>query len=448
MYISTTAGGDPMNIREQQTRQSRIRRRPSVVSVVAIVLAVVAILLALALRGCSEFQVPFACESTETPFAPPSTALSAYDLWLTMGNTGTVRDFLNSLVGTPGPSGYRGSDGLTGAKGATGKSAYQVWLDEGNAGTPQDFLDSLLGDNGEDGASGLSAYELWMTLGNSGSPQDFLDSLVGTQGANGASGTPGQDGMSAYHLWLALGNSGTEAQFLASLVGATGAPGICTTGDTGATGATGATGSAGTAGLSAYEIWLSQSNFGTENDFLESLVGATGPVGPPGLRGDRGETGPAGPGGFGASAAYSSSEDQGPFAPSTIQAMTLNTIDWEDGVALESGSHIRILNPGRYNIAFSAQVNQTNSQGVVEIWLAKNGVPVADSNTRLDINANNPFTVAAWNFFVTANANDYYEIMWSSDDDHTVIQHVPARGSGPTLHPAVPSLILTVNQVG
>jgi hypothetical protein len=52
------------------------------------------------------------------------------------------------------------------------------------------------------------------------------------------------------------------------------------------------------------------------------------------------------------------------------------------------------------------------------------------------------------NLFVNAAAGDYYELMWSSDSQHTVMEYEAPTGSGPTLHPAVPSIILTVNQVG
>lgn len=150
----------------------------------------------------------------------------------------------------------------------------------------------------------------------------------------------------------------------------------------------------------------------------------------------------------GSSASYFSTSDQGPFTANTIQAMTLNNTDWQTGIALESNSRIKFTNAGKYNIAFSAQMHQTSSSGVVNIWLNKNGTPVANSNTKFDITANNPYAVAAWNFFVNASANDYYQIMWSSDDSHTVLEALPATGSGATLHPEVPSVIVTINQVG
>ena len=70
---------------------------------------------------------------------------------------------------------------------------------------------------------------------------------------------------------------------------------------------------AGPPGSSAYEVWLSQGNDGTEADFLASLVGATGPQGPAGaagLDGAVGATGPQGP--AGADGATGPAGPQGP----------------------------------------------------------------------------------------------------------------------------------------
>ena len=52
---------------------------------------------------------------------------------------------------------------------------------------------------------------------------------------------------------------------------------------------------AGPAGLSAYEIWLSEGNSGSEQDFLASLQGGPGPSGPTGPAGQMGAQGPQGP---------------------------------------------------------------------------------------------------------------------------------------------------------
>uniref|UniRef100_UPI0018E01320 hypothetical protein n=1 Tax=Algoriphagus resistens TaxID=1750590 RepID=UPI0018E01320 len=219
---------------------------------------------------------------------------SAYDEWLAAGNTGTEQDFLDSLVGAAGADGIDGTNGLSayeiwlnegntgteqefldGLTGADGQSAYDEWLAAGNTGTEQDFLDSLVG---ADGADGLSAYEVWINEGNTGTEQEFLEGLAGADGA---------DGQSAYDEWLAAGNTGTEQDFLDSLVGAAGADGQSAYDEWLATGNTGteqdfldslvgAAGADGADGLSAYEVWINEGNTGTEQEFLEGLAGADG----------------------------------------------------------------------------------------------------------------------------------------------------------------------------
>ncbi len=78
---------------------------------------------------------------------------------------------------------------LTGPKGDTGDdglSAYQVWLAAGNSGTEAEYIASK---KGTAGAAGLSAYETWLGLGNVGTQQDFLDSLRGPEGPVGPGGS-------------------------------------------------------------------------------------------------------------------------------------------------------------------------------------------------------------------------------------------------------------------
>lgn len=253
----------------------------------------------------------------------------------------------------------------------------------------------------------------------------------GVTGATGASGATGQTGITG-----SAGSTGASGSDGAT--GATGVPGpsglqgeIGNSGATGATGPSGATGATGATGAA-----------GADGICVNGEIGPQGPAGP------QGPPGPGGTSGLGSSASYWSTVTQGPYAVNAIQAMTLNAVDWQTGVSLLSNSHITFANAGKYNIAFSAQLHQTNSSSVVNIWLAKNGHPMPDTNTKMSITANNPFYVAAWNFFVNAADGDYFEVMWSSDDNHTVLEYVAPAGSGDAQHPSVPSLILTVNQVG
>src|SRR5690606_7273558 len=94
----------------------------------------------------------------------------------------------------------------------------------------------------------------------------------GPAGADGVDGTNGTDGISADAEWIAAGNTGTEQDFFDSLIGAVGADGA--DGVDGIDGADGANGTNGADGISAYEEWIAAGNTGTEQDFLDSLIGA------------------------------------------------------------------------------------------------------------------------------------------------------------------------------
>lgn len=422
------------------------------------------------------------------PGADGKPGLSAYDLWISLGNKGTVDVFLDSLVGEPGSQGavgdvkvFRGTNGLTGLRGETGaegadgvageegKSAYQIWLDLGNVGTSDDFFQALTGD---DGIDGLSAYELWTANGNEGTEKDFFDSLAGVDGTPGVNGTNGVDGISAYQIWLNAGNVGSEGEFLASLVGtdgANGAPGVCTVGDRGDkgdTGSSGAPGAVGSTGASAYESWLALGNVGSVNVFLTSLrglqgeagpTGAEGPTGAPGPKGDQGVAGPAGPAGASGFGYF------GSFFDLTNQSLTNNQpAAWKFSNVTGSSNGVQIVSAGNgsgntrikfpatgwYNIAFSTVISKSNSSsGEVDVWFAENGTAIPNSNTRITI-AGQSQSVAAWNYFYhCTNPNDYVEVMWFTQDSSSIVVTTNPASTNPA-RPAVPSIILTVNQVG
>jgi hypothetical protein len=127
-------------------------------------------------------------------------------------------------------------------------------------------------------------------------------------------------------------------------------------------------------------------------------------------------------------------------------AITYDTTDLSSGVSVVSSSRITIANAGIYNIEFSAQLQKSSGgDDQVDIWLAKNGSNVANSNTTIMLHSNPGYEVAAWNFLVQANAGDYYELYWSSADTTAQI-HAAAAGTNPT-RPAIPSVILSVTQV-
>ncbi len=145
---------------------------------------------------------------------------------------------------------------------------------------------------------------------------------------------------------------------------------------------------------------------------------------------------------------------------STATPIIIRTTEFSYGVSIkedESGNLTRISpeHPGRYNIAFSLQLDRVAGSGLVQvdIWLRKNGVDVPWSSTKVTMsgNANASKVVAAWNFFVQCEYDsDYFQLMWRTTDVNINLIAEPANSAqpDPAAFPAIPSIILTVNQVG
>ena len=100
-------------------------------------------------------------------------------------------------------------------------------------------------------------------------------------------------------------------------------------------------------------------------------------------------------------------------------------------------------------MAFSLQLGKSDSgTDVVTIWLVQNDENVPWSSTDLYLTDSDlkSRTVAAWNFFVVASAGDTIQLMISASNDlKTSILAVPPQTN--PIRPAIPSTILTVNQV-
>ena len=128
----------------------------------------------------------------------------------------------------------------------------------------------------------------------------------------------------------------------------------------------------------------------------------------------------------------------------TYQPVRLNTTDLSNQVSIANSSHIVVANSGVYNIQFSLQIDKTQgSQAHIYIWLKKNGVDVPNSASEVSVQGTLSETIAAWNFVVASNANDYYELMWSATDIHIRLKAVSANG----VVPAIPSVIVSVVSV-
>jgi hypothetical protein len=149
--------------------------------------------------------------------------------------------------------------------------------------------------------------------------------------------------------------------------------------------------------------------------------------------------------------AFQDTTDQTAANTTTAYAVTFNTTDYTSGVYLSNSSRLNVRNYGVYNIQFSIQFKNTTNDGQdVDIWFRKNGTNVDASNSRFHLPARKSggdpsHLIAALNFFLELNANDYIEIMWRTTNTGVSIEHFDTSTS-PT-RPAVPSAIVTASYV-
>ena len=132
----------------------------------------------------------------------------------------------------------------------------------------------------------------------------------------------------------------------------------------------------------------------------------------------------------------------------TPTAMLISQTGFLNNIALSGTSGMQVNDAGYYNVQFSAQLYRTSggTSQHVDIWLRVNGTDVSDSNTRINVNNNSVYVVAAWNWFVLLSASDTVEIMWSTTAATIELRSEVANLIIP--HPATPSVIATINRIG
>lgn len=148
--------------------------------------------------------------------------------------------------------------------------------------------------------------------------------------------------------------------------------------------------------------------------------------------------------------AFQDSTDQTISSTTTAYPVTFNTTDFSHGVSIASSSRITVKSYGIYNVQFSLQFVNTDTQiQDIDIWFRKNGTNIANSNSKFSVPNSHGGVhgslIAAMNFWVELSANDYVEIIWCGTSTLLSIQQIPTQTS-PT-RPATPSAIVTVNFV-
>lgn len=142
-----------------------------------------------------------------------------------------------------------------------------------------------------------------------------------------------------------------------------------------------------------------------------------------------------------------STSDQTAALTSEEYIMTVNNEDYAEDISLVDSQKFTVKYGGIYNLQFSAQFHHRTGGGggtgtAVWVWLKKNGTSIPSSATRLNIPTGD-YAVAAWNFFAQLDDGDYLELAWYVNTTDIALEY--ETSSSPA--PAVPSLIVTMNQI-
>jgi hypothetical protein len=146
--------------------------------------------------------------------------------------------------------------------------------------------------------------------------------------------------------------------------------------------------------------------------------------------------------------AFQSTVDQTAALANTAYAMTLNTVDYANGVSVASNSRITVADAGIWNLQWSGQFENPDSQDHdVRVFIKINGTVVTGSTGFFAVSSKhgsvNGHGLVGWNYFVSLDATDYVELWWETDNTQVTIQSYAAAGD----YPSTASLIATMSFV-
>lgn len=135
-------------------------------------------------------------------------------------------------------------------------------------------------------------------------------------------------------------------------------------------------------------------------------------------------------------------------------AVTYNTVIFAEGIRLVNNSKITFDYEGTYNLQYSIQWQNTDSQAHESVvWIGYNGSPFPESSTYVSIPSKhgsiNGTAVTAINFIGKAFAGDYVELYWAASATNISMKTIDSGTiTGlPTTAPSAPSVIVTVTQI-
>jgi hypothetical protein len=127
--------------------------------------------------------------------------------------------------------------------------------------------------------------------------------------------------------------------------------------------------------------------------------------------------------------------------------VSFNSTDFERGCRLVSTNRIYVDNSGLYNVQYAVQFHNSGGGGGsahAHLWFKKNGTAIPETGTRQSVTTNSAYQVSSRDFYLTLDTNDYIQLAWSVNHTNISLYHEAASG----VIPVVPSVVLTIGQVG
>jgi hypothetical protein len=142
-------------------------------------------------------------------------------------------------------------------------------------------------------------------------------------------------------------------------------------------------------------------------------------------------------------------------AANTATVMTFDTVDFANGVSIVGGNKLYVTDPGIYNLQWSGQFQNTDTQlHDVSVWLRQgndggSSADVAGSTGFISVpnkhGGVNGHGINGWNYFVSMQPEDYIQLYWSTTNTAITLEAYPAQ-TGP-VRPSTASLIATLSFV-
>jgi hypothetical protein len=145
--------------------------------------------------------------------------------------------------------------------------------------------------------------------------------------------------------------------------------------------------------------------------------------------------------------AFQDTTDQSIATVTATANISLNTTDYALGTSLVDGYKVKVDYSGLYNIQFSFQFVNTDSQiQDIDVWFRKNNSDIAASNSKFSVpnkhGSVDGHLISSLNFNIELAKNDFVSLAWATTSTDVTLEQLPAQTS-PT-RPATPSAIVTI----